>query len=130
MSIFGMNSKRLYQLFFLQFRVHQSVSVRCILQQRPSLTVDSLYLHFFCWNNSARGFLSSDLTARPCNHNCLHTYYTILLDFAFGTTASGTVVAYIQYLSAFAQAIVFEWRAVQCITEVVRSPVVPQVGYL
>lgn len=47
------------------------------LQQRPSLSVDRIYLHFFSYSNSARGCRSSDLTAhklhRLLNHNCLHT---------------------------------------------------------
>lgn len=37
----------------------------------------AIYLHFFCYSNSARGCLSSDLSAhklhRLFNHNCLHT---------------------------------------------------------
>lgn len=49
----------------------------CNMQQRPSLSVDRIYLHFSSYSNSARGCLSSDLTAhklhRLFNHNCLHT---------------------------------------------------------
>lgn len=65
--------KELISGFFL--KAYQLMSAT--LQHRPSFSFDRIYLHFFSYSNSARGCLSSDLTAhklhRPFNHNCLHT---------------------------------------------------------
>lgn len=108
---------------------------KCVLNthQRPFLFF-RIYLHFifFSYSNSARGCLSSDLTAhklhRLFNHNCLHTilHHTswLCICILWHPTSLSDFIRF--YSTVF----ITEGYSVQHYRGGAGSPVVTQVGYL